>query len=123
MFLNKDVQSFAGVGETGSRNAQVRPEVLTAEVGSTEVIRSEVSVGSVTGSGGRSLELKANSTHTPRKCTHVRLSCPNDQFRWRKQLRKVSMLFSVPRNSYWPQSMHEPVTAALICPLLHSRPW
>jgi hypothetical protein len=45
--------------------------------------------------------------------------------RWRKRLRKVSdVMFSVPQGTtVWPQSMHEPVTVALICPLLHSRPW
>jgi hypothetical protein len=45
--------------------------------------------------------------------------------RWRKQLRKVSdVMFQVPvGTTLWPHSMHEPVTVALICPLLHSRPW
>jgi hypothetical protein len=45
--------------------------------------------------------------------------------RWRKQLRKVSdVMFQVPvGTTLWPQSMHEPVTVALCCPLLHSGAW
>jgi hypothetical protein len=45
--------------------------------------------------------------------------------KWRKQLRKVAdLVVTIPAGStLWPQSLHEPVVLALICPLLNCRSW
>jgi hypothetical protein len=71
------------------------------------------------------LEQLCESRHTRPGNAHMFVCPALMTARWRKQLRKVSdVMFSVPQGtSVWPQSMHEPVTVALICPLLHSRPW
>ena len=44
---------------------------------------------------------------------------------WRKKLGKIAdIVATVPAgNDVWPRECHEPLTIALICPLLSSRPW
>jgi hypothetical protein len=71
------------------------------------------------------LEQLCESRHTRPGNAHMFVCPALMTARWRRQLRKVSdVMFSVPQGtSVWPQSMHEPVTVALICRLLHSRPW
>jgi hypothetical protein len=71
------------------------------------------------------LEQLCEARHTRPGNAHMFVCPALMTARWRKRLRKVSdVMFSVPQGtSVWPQSMHEPVTVALICPLLLSRPW
>jgi hypothetical protein len=71
------------------------------------------------------LEQLCESRHTRPQNAHMFVCPALMTARWRKQLRKVADLMFTIRvgPSIWPCTMHEPVTIALICPFLHSRPW
>jgi hypothetical protein len=71
------------------------------------------------------LEQLCKMRHTRPGSSHIFL-CPTLMTsRWRKRLGKVAdAMFTVPVGSaLWERDMHEPIVLALICPLLHCRPW
>jgi hypothetical protein len=71
------------------------------------------------------LEQLCETRHTRPWNAHIFLCPALMTSRWRKRLMKVAdAMFTVPVGStLWGLDMHEPVVVALICPLLHCRPW
>jgi hypothetical protein len=71
------------------------------------------------------LEQLCESRHMRPGGAHIFLCPALMTYRWRKRLGKVAdAMFTVPIGSMlWRSCMHEPVIVALICPLLHCRPW
>jgi hypothetical protein len=71
------------------------------------------------------VEQLCETRHTRPGSGHIFICPALMTSRWRKRLAKVAdAMFTVPVGSHlWGAQMHEPVVIALICPLLHSRPW
>ena len=71
------------------------------------------------------VEKLCEARHIRPGCSHVFVCPAIVTAYWRKQLGKVAdVMFTIPvGTSIWPSEMHEPLVAALICPLLSCRPW
>ena len=75
--------------------------------------------------GGIAVEELRKSRHKSAESTHVFVIPRLFATEWRKQLHKAAdVVLSLPAgHPAWPESMHEPLTIAILYPYLSHRPW